>query len=144
MTYEKYFLRHDVPEKIKKVAIAIMQRFTITGICDGMYICNVIASTCGIGDGEGNFTGDEITEYDKVARALQSSYGCNIGKDDVAELAEILQYGRIDKDKGICGLKKYISACISEKQTCDSWRTDYLNKCINEARETLQFLERKE
>lgn len=81
--YEKYFEKYDVPEKLKKTAIAIMQRFIITGLCDGMYICNTIAYICGIGDGCGTFTGDNITDIENIARTLQACYGCNIYKDDL-------------------------------------------------------------
>lgn len=53
--YEKFFEGCDVPVQLKKTAICIMRRFTILGICDGMYICNVIAFESGFGDGKGAF-----------------------------------------------------------------------------------------
>ena len=76
--YEKMFEGYDVPSRLKETAISIMRRFTITGECDGMYICNVIAAESGIGDGEGHFTGDEIFNRSEIARRLQFAYGSNI------------------------------------------------------------------
>ena len=45
------FEGHDVPEYVKKRAILILKRFTIFGLCDGMYIANTIAYENGTGDG---------------------------------------------------------------------------------------------
>lgn len=85
--YEKYFENYEVPEHLKNTAIVIMKQFTIYGICDGMYICNIIANISGIGDGNGTFTGGSISNIPQIARNLQSAYGCNIFKEDLKELA---------------------------------------------------------
>lgn len=66
--YEKMFEGYDVPSRLKETAISIMRRFTITGECDGMYICNVIAAESGIGDGEGHFTGDDRNQGLPICR----------------------------------------------------------------------------
>lgn len=59
-TLEEHFKRmfegHEVPGNIRRAACLAMYRFTINGICDGMYICNTIANESGCGDGQGNFT----------------------------------------------------------------------------------------
>ena len=139
--YEKYFENHEVPERLKNTAIAIMKRFTISGLCDGMYICNTIALNGGIGDGNGTFTGSSISNIPQVARNLQSAYGCNIFKEDLKELENILESGELDKTTAISGINVYISKCKKEiESNRDSWRIDYLNRCIAEATETLQMI----
>lgn len=142
--YNKFFEGYKVPDRIKNTTIAIMQRFTITGLCDGMYISNVIAHTCGIGDGQGNFASDDITNFEEIANNLQSAYGCNIFKKDIRELEAILETGMLNKSQAVIGLNEYIAVCQSEKKTCDEWRIDYLERCINEAKETIQELEAEE
>lgn len=139
--FDKYFEGYKVPERIKNTTIAIMQRFTFTGLCDGMYISNVIAHTCGIGDGYGNFTSDEITNFEEIAVNLQSAYGCNIFKKDIRELEAILETGMLNKSQSIIGLNEYIAVCKSEKRNCDEWRSEFLERCINNAKETIQELE---
>lgn len=106
--YNVFFEGYKIPERIKNTTIAIMQRFSINGLCDGMYISNVIAHTCGIGDGQGNFTSDEITDFEKIAVNLQSVYGCNIFKKDTRELESILETGTLNKSQAIIGLNEYI------------------------------------
>lgn len=138
--YDTYFKGYTVPENIKNIAVCIMKRFTITGLCDGMYICNVIATENLIGNGKGDFTGSEIIRAQKTAETLQGSYGCNIYKEDIRELYYIISDGKLDIKKSMEGLKKIISKCKEEKLTCDSWRIDYLDKCIAEATETLTAL----
>lgn len=118
-----------------------MRRFTINGLCDGMYISNVIAHTCRIGDGQGNFAGDEMTNFEENAVNLQSAYGCNIFKKDIRELETILETGTLNKSQAIIGLNEYIAVCESEKRNCDEWRVEYLDSCINNANETIQELE---
>lgn len=139
--FDEYFEGYKVPERIKNTTIAIMRRFTITGLCDGMYISNVIAHTCGIGDGQGNFTSNEITNIGEIAVNLQCSYGCNIFKRDLRELENILETGSLNKSQAIIGLNEYIAVCQSEKKACDEWRIKYLEHCINNAKETIQELE---
>lgn len=46
---------YQVPEDIKKLSIRICQSYGINGICDPMYIANVIAFEMGRGDGQSNF-----------------------------------------------------------------------------------------
>ena len=73
--YEQYFEGHDVPRKIKEITINIMRRFTIYGLCDGMYISNVIAYETGLGDGESHFTnGEGCWNMHKIAQKLDIGY----------------------------------------------------------------------
>ena len=53
---ESRFDGYDVPENVKTRAKNIMRRFTINGLCDGMYIANCIGMDNGTGDGKGHFT----------------------------------------------------------------------------------------
>lgn len=132
------FSGYDVPETIKNATVAIMERFTITGLCDGMYIANTIASIDGTGDGNGHFTSDSITKHEEIAERLHGCYGCNILDGDEQELAEILVTGNVNSVSAVRGLREYINRCEAEKKTCDEWRVDYLNKCIDEAGNSLK------
>lgn len=139
-TFGGVFEGTPVPERLKETALAIMNRFTIGGLCDGMYICNAIARTCGIGDGCFTFYSGDILNFSEVAEYLQMSYGCNIPKEDLPELEEILRTGKPDKKKSEAGIEKYIKACEAEKKTCDEWRKDYLDRCITLAKENLSII----
>lgn len=44
-----------VPEDIKRLSMRLCQSYGINGICDPMYIANVIAFETGRGDGQSNF-----------------------------------------------------------------------------------------
>lgn len=46
---------YDVPEDIKRLSRRLCQSYGIKGICDPMYIANVIAMELGRGDGQSNF-----------------------------------------------------------------------------------------
>ena len=46
---------YDVPADIRKLSIRICRSYDICGICDPMYIANVIAVELNRGDGQGNF-----------------------------------------------------------------------------------------
>lgn len=55
--YDEAFRGYDnIPEDIKKIAIRICDAYGIRGICDPVYICNIIAVEQGRGDGKSNFT----------------------------------------------------------------------------------------
>lgn len=130
-----------VPERLKNTALVIMNRFCIRGLCDGMYICNAIARTCGIGDGCFTFYSGDITDYPKVAAYLQSSYGCNIFVEDLPELEEILRTGKPDKEQALAGIQKYLKKCLEERCTCAEGRVDYINQCIKRAKEDYTVLQ---
>ena len=131
------FSGHNVPWEIKKITKCIMKRYTIFGVCDGMYISNVIGYESGIGDGEGRFS--EYNESNiqnkrkRIAERLQHAYGCNIRKEDIPELEEILATGTLDTAKAKKGLREFIQACYREKKRCPEYRKDYLTTCITEA-----------
>lgn len=44
-----------VPADIRRLSERICRSYNIKGICDPMYIANVIAFELGLGDGQGNF-----------------------------------------------------------------------------------------
>jgi len=131
-----------VPEKLKQIALLIMRRFTIDGIWDGMYICNSIASLNEIGDGHGAFFSDEITNARRTAESLQHAYGCNIGKDDVDELEEIIKTRKLDKKKARKGLIGHIVKCRSALENGDC-REKYLERSIYQANLNLAWLDRQ-
>lgn len=52
---------YDVPADIRSAAERITQSYNIRGICDPMYIANVIALETGRGDGCSTFTAQAVT-----------------------------------------------------------------------------------
>lgn len=61
--------RYKVPPDIAEAAVRICQSYGINGICDPMYICNVIAAASNRGDGQGNFY--------EVGRLSPKHYKCD-------------------------------------------------------------------
>jgi len=59
--YWKERLDDDVPEKVQKAIKRIYNSFPADclpqGVCDPMWIMNIIAFELGVGDGQGNFGG---------------------------------------------------------------------------------------
>lgn len=139
--FHPYFKGDNVPDKLKELATLIMTRFSITGLCDKMDICNKIAYVSGIGDGNGHFTGDTVSYFEKIAVELQSYYRHNIFKEDLNELEDILKTGKLDTEKTVKGLENYIQKCREEQETCNSWIYDYLSECILEAENTLREIQ---
>ena len=137
---ESGFHGHNVPENIRKRVALIMRRFTIFGICDAMYIANCIAYDNGSGDGKGNFKEAEITEIKKIAKYLSYAYGCNIFKEDLEDLEQILRDGELPKDRMISGLKK--SAQIRREEINnmknDAWRIEFLHGEIGVIKDTIE------
>ncbi len=103
------FEGYEVPRKLRETVIAIMRRFSIFGICDGMYIANVIAYHNGMGNGSGQFNGSNNTISEDTADYLIRAYGCNIEKADRDELIGILKTGQMDNKRVIQGMTKFIS-----------------------------------
>lgn len=130
MDYVDAFKGYAVPENIKNIAILISKRFAINGICDPMYISNVVAYTCGIGDGKGNFTGGDITKSRDIAERIQDAYGCNILKAEVPELTQIIESGEIAKPVAIQGAKNFIERLNQEMKVCAEWRKDHLTRTV--------------
>lgn len=90
--FEEAFKGYEVPERIKKASKELCTRFNIIGICDPLYICNVIAVESGLGNGCNEFTYGEIINSRKIAERLRGAYGCNIkSKNDEAEIMRIIQ-----------------------------------------------------
>ena len=139
MDYEKYFDK-DVPEYLKVRAIAIMKRFCINGLCDGMYICNVIANQNGMGNGASEFNGEEKHIDYKTAEFLQSVYGSNIFFEELSTLADILSTGKLNMFETRKALIQRIALFKKEIKRCDEWRVDYLKNCIKNAQSVLETL----
>ncbi len=140
-----YFNGYNVPEEIKIRVLAIMKRFTITGLCDGMYIANVIAHQNGMGDGLGFFNGEIHQISMQTAEFLINAYGSNIAKNEKTELFEILNTGKIDRQKAKKGINSYIKRLKEEKTKeyaawGESARFSYLNNSIKTAYNTIAEL----
>lgn len=125
---------------IKNVAQTICFRFCIRGVCDSAYIANSLALDAGIGNGAGIFYKTELpndTDYLSLAESLQSIYGFNIAKNETYELAEIIRTGEINRISSKIGMKRFIERCKNDKKSCDEWRKDYLDGCINQMSKNL-------
>lgn len=143
----KDIYRTGTPVVLKKISSLIRHRFCINGLCDAMYICNVLAYEFGMGDGESHFTSDAIPEnanYEKAAKYLQNAYGCNIAKSEISELSDIIRTGKIDLDLAIDGLGRFLKERKQEIAKCDEWRKDYLKKVIAETKENINYFTMKE
>lgn len=46
---------YKIPDNLKQAAIDICRSYSISGICDPMYIANIIAERLDLGDGFSNF-----------------------------------------------------------------------------------------
>jgi len=90
---QEAFKGYKVPVGLKNTVINICSKFNINGVCDPIYICNVIAYELGCGDGEGNFNHNrkDASKIIEVAHRLTMSYGCNI--DNELELVNIIKRG---------------------------------------------------
>lgn len=84
----------NVPEDIRNFSIWFCETYSINGICDPMYVCNITAMYLGRGDGQSNFGDGLFDPYDSshdralvergqsryaaLSRRLCGSYGANI------------------------------------------------------------------
>ena len=86
--FEKYLTPSKggdpVPERIRMGAIAFCREYGINGICDPMYISNVIALSLRSGDGSGKFGKEpstvDVESVQKAADVLASSFRTCISK----------------------------------------------------------------
>ena len=127
---------YDVPEGIKRISTAICERFIIRGICDPMYIANLIAYKNGGGDGKGQFSKlDFSIDASETAKIIQGCYGHNITPFNLTELKAIIDFdGRIEHNTAFNGLMGFIKRLnVESEQSSDQRRKDYLADCINEA-----------
>lgn len=53
--FAEAFKGSNVPDDIRRLSERLCVSYGIRGICDPMYIANVIARELGLGDGMGNF-----------------------------------------------------------------------------------------
>jgi len=58
--FEEAFRGTDCPADLKRAATRICRSYGINGICDPVYIANVIAVEIGRGDGQSNFNNETI------------------------------------------------------------------------------------
>ena len=149
--YDQYFEGYNVPESIKTRAIAIMKRFNIWGICDGMYIANSIAYWSGSGDGQGNFNTkpNEFTRLMamKISSDLGNSYGCNIDVADRQVVRNIVMSGKLDIQESLRGLtlmtKRLTREFIDAVNENNKWRSEYLQSCIASINDTVLEMEKE-
>lgn len=128
LSMEKYFDGYSVPASLQETVTAVCNRFAINGLCDAMYISNVIANDNGFGDGCGNFTEPQKIDGTKTAKFLQGAYGCNIMRDELGELAAILETGKLDAEKSERGIIAFMQRNEDHKKTCAPWYVRHLDR----------------
>lgn len=139
MSYIEYFTKDlkNVPEHLRNATVAIMERFTIFGKCDGMYIANTIAYTDGTGDGAGHFRRNVINDVEQVAKNIQNAYSSNIRKEDIPELEDILRTGVLGP-KAEDGIRSFMERVSAELETTEmSWRKNFCKAELSFAEKTL-------
>ncbi len=140
--YQKMFEGYKVPENVKKTACMVMFRFTVIGVCDGMYICNTIAHESGFGDGKGNFTEPASINACKSAEAIQDAYAQNISCYALDELVLILDTGRLDYSMARTGILRDIRELREQRRRAANWRRQYLDMEIEQKQKDLaMFIE---
>ncbi|HHW36819.1 MAG TPA: hypothetical protein GXX18_06200 [Bacillales bacterium] len=79
-SFDEAFKGYSVPSNIRMTSEEICKEFNINGICDPMYISNVIANELGLGDGCGNFNNNKPTleKIEYLSKRLMESYRSNI------------------------------------------------------------------
>ena len=135
----------EVPEKIRKSAELICERFCITGVCDAMYLCNLIAYESGNGDGNGYFKEEPvITRYLDIARNIQYAYRSLITYAEAAEVAYIMEHLAINPVFAIPSLKEAKKRYEKELEICketNQIRIPYLRQLIAEVEAEIAVLE---
>lgn len=53
---------YQLPENLKRLSARLCRSYDIRGVCDPMYIANVIAVELGLGDGLSNFNTGESNQ----------------------------------------------------------------------------------
>ncbi len=135
--------KNAIPKELQKIVVNVMRRFTIHGVCDGMYIANVIAHGNETGNGEGYFTGETKPSNRCTATYLQLAYSYNILPSEIDELLDILN-GKFDFIKATNGIREQISRLKKERKTADEWRKDYLAKSISIAWENIKKIKEEQ
>lgn len=136
---KKAFEGYEVPEKLKQTASLIMFRFNIEGICDGMYLCNVMAHQSGSGDGCGSFTSDYVNT-DIAADAISGAYKTNISSSEREELSYMIEHNALSKQV-IQNMESSLDRWKNMlRQNHDEWRTSYLEKNISIYEEKMEWL----
>ena len=127
---------NEVPETIKNAAELVCRRFCITGECDAMYICNVIANETGTGNGCSYFDETPIITRDgweKAANSIQHAYGSLITVKEKEELVSIMENKQIDTEIAIKRLQTAHAKYSDELLNCEkanSYRIPYLETLL--------------
>lgn len=138
--FKRMFEGHEVLGNIRRAACLVLYRFTITGICDGMYICNTIAHESGCSDGQGDFTEPAKIDTWGPARTIQSSYSGNIGQGDINELAVTLESGRLDYSMARAGMLRDMRELKRQHTSADPWRKNYLKMQLSQKQKDIALL----
>lgn len=125
----KAFSKYDVPEKLKQIAALIMFRFNMEGICDGMYLCNVMAHQSGSGDGCCSFTSDYV-DHSVAADVIFEAYKTNVSLDEKEELSYMIEHVALSENV-VQNMERSLSRWKDMlKRNHEEFRATYLKKNI--------------
>lgn len=93
--FDRAFENDNPPARLRAFAERFCLQGNINGVCDPMYICNVVAFEVGVGNGTGDFNWQGGTApnqsdgIDKAVRRLMHAYssclaGTGLSEDDLA------------------------------------------------------------
>jgi hypothetical protein len=142
------YVKYNVPFFIRQLASRICDVFAINGVCDPMYISNIVARRTGCGNGNNEFTyecsGNELYErqmkrlndnhVNEICSDLMGAYGCNIYKAGKSKdiLLEILNTGTVKMNNEYFLLRELITIKEGEdKTTDDESKKEYLRTEID-------------
>jgi len=88
-----------IPPRIRKISEHICRHYSINGVCDPMYIANMVGMCFNVGDGRGHFDNDvaliDPSRLKHLVGRIMGAYGCIIGKGDAKILASIIKQAAI-------------------------------------------------
>jgi Fe-S cluster assembly scaffold protein SufB len=134
-------MTNNVPARLYYAVELLRKRFTIYGLCDQMYICNVVAYLNHFGNGSSLFEENEKEISYETAETIQRSYSTLIKDEDIEEVYDILKTAKLDMEKAKAGLIRQMNRFVEEAKNCDEWRVKYLQKCFMAAQSSLAEIE---
>lgn len=135
----KAFSKYDVPEKLKQIAALIMFRFNMEGICDGMYLCNVMAHQSGSGDGCCSFTSDYV-DHSVAADVIFEAYKTNVSLDEKEELSYMIEHVALSENV-VQNMERSLSRWKDMlKRNHEEFRATYLKKNISIYKEKIDWM----
>lgn len=138
--FDTLFKPYRIPKKIKNISVKICTRFLLSGVCDPMYIANLIGVENKIGDGKGHFISDYISNPELLAMVIQTAYSDNILSNDIPELVEIIKTGTFDNKKASKAIENKIIILTNKKAVCPQHEVLNFQYQIDFAKNVLEII----